>query len=871
MPSHGLRAAGAVRAALFLVALWLTGPGRVLAAQTSESPAALAARAREAATADPSLAIRLAEQALAALPAGDPRAELVARAAMAEAQAAQGDSPAAREAAERWFALANRHGAAVDRAEAAIHLGWFHTRVAEYDRALARFVEALGGDGLAGHPRLRALALHGIGRVHGTRGAPDQAVEPLEEARRIFGELRDADNGAEVTGALGVTAAMRGQLKVAEGYFLEALSTFRRLGLERKELVVIANLAVLRDESGDAAGALRDQRHALGLAQALRSPKDIALARLNIGELEAKLGRPAEAIPHFLESLRLSREQGARQLESWSHENLSTAYERVGDYRRALDHARQFRALRDAMFSDESAARLAEMEARYRAEARDRENARLRTEVELQRAVRRRDTAVRAALIAGFVAAMLLLAALGSRYVVTRRHHRELAERHATISQQKAELEALRDALEARVVERTAELARINADLRQEIAQREVLESEQERLQARFLHAQKMEAVGLMAGGVAHDFNNILTGIGMSCELALQDVPPDHPAGTALREVLDLSQRAAHLTRQLLAFSRKQLLRPEPIHLHALVDHSLRMLRRIIGENIEIRFTPGAAVDAVQADPSQMEQVLVNLAVNARDAMPKGGQLLLETTVERLTEPLTVAAEDPLPAGDYLALRVTDTGTGMDEDTLARIFEPFFTTKPATRGTGLGLSTVYGVVRQHGGTVQVASRLGEGSTFTVLLPLLRADADAGSAEARFRQPEEARTGAGGVTLLLLEDDDSIRELLERVLVMHGCRVFAARTPDDAVALLDEHGASIRLLLSDVVLTDRSGPDFYRDLLAPRFPGIRVLFMSGYADAEVLETSVTRHGYPFIAKPFSPAQVVEAVHAALASS
>jgi CheY-like chemotaxis protein len=273
------------------------------------------------------------------------------------------------------------------------------------------------------------------------------------------------------------------------------------------------------------------------------------------------------------------------------------------------------------------------------------------------------------------------------------------------------------------------------------------------------------------------------------------------------------------------------------------------------------------------ADPGQITQVLLNLAVNARDAMPKGGELFLETAVETLAEPLAVTAEDPLPAGDYIALRVTDTGIGMDEATLARVFEPFFTTKPISRGTGLGLSTVYGVVRQHGGTVRVSSRPGVGTTFTVLLPVLPLLAAPDPAETA--QPSPAPTllqpATGRKALLLLEDDDSIRELLQRVLVREGYEVFAARTPDAAAHLLTAHGTSIDLLVSDVVLTGSSGPEFYRDVVVPRYPDVGVLFMSGYSDTEVLETGVIRHDHAFIAKPFTPSQIVEAVNTALGGS
>ncbi|MDO8834125.1 MAG: tetratricopeptide repeat protein, partial [Vicinamibacterales bacterium] len=635
-----------------------------------------------------------------------------------------GDSPAARDAAQGWYDAARRIGSAADKAAASIHLGWFHTRVAEYDAALARFVEALGPDGLVAHPKLRALALHGRGRVHATRGDPERAVQDLEAARQIFTDLGDRASRAEVIAALGVVSAMREDFTTARAYFQEALATAQALKDRRQELVMLVNLAAVRADLGDSTGALGDFLRTVELARSLNAPSDLALAHINVGETLVKLGQTAEAVPHFLESLRLSREQHARQTESWSHENLSAAYEQLGQFKLALEHARQFRTLHDAMFSEESEARIAELETRYRAESRERENERLRSENALQQASSRRDRAVGVALMAGLAAVSFALIALVGRHRTARRHNRALAERNDVISRQKAELETLRDALEDRVAQRTEQLARANDELRAEIARRQDAEEEQARLQARYLQAQKMEAVGLLAGGVAHDFNNILTGIAMTCELALQDAPPDSPAAITLRDVLAFSHRAAHLTRQLLAYSRKQLLQPTVVHLHALIAHSLLMLTRIIGEDIRIQFTPGAARDNVLADPAQIEQILLNLAVNARDAMPGGGALVMETSVRVVTEPLPLVAGESLAPGEYITLRVGDTGTGMDEETLQRIFDPFFTTKPVNRGTGLGLSTVYGIVRQHRGAIQVSSDVGAGTTFTVLLPLL---------------------------------------------------------------------------------------------------------------------------------------------------
>jgi signal transduction histidine kinase len=713
---------GSIVGSAFVAMLCAAGPASSAAAQP---PSPVAAQAKALAASDPAAAIRLCEQALADLPAsGDPQTELTLRAALAEARAAQGDSPEARDAAQRWYEAAQRLGSAADKAAASIHLGWFHTRVAEYDAALARFVEALGQDGLTAHPRLRALALHGRGRVHGTRGDPDRAVPDLEEARRIFTEIGDEESRAEVTSALGVVSGMRKDFTVARAHFLEALATFRALGDRRQELVLLVNLAVVRDERGDARGALGDFLRTLDLARRLQSKSDLALAHVNVGETLLKLKQPAEAVPHFQESLRLSREQQARQMESWSHENLSTAYEQLGQFKLALDHARQFRTLHDAMFSEDSEARIAELETRYRTEARELENERLRGENALHQARLRRDYAAGVALIAGLAAVSFALVALVGRHRAARRLNRALAERNGVISRQNSELETLRDRLEERVAQRTGELERAYEKLRAEMARRQEVEDEQGRLQARYLQAQKMEAVGLLAGGVAHDFNNILTGIAMTCELALQDAPPDSPSAVTLRDVLAFSHRAAHLTRQLLAYSRKQLLQPTVLHLHALVERSLLMLTRIIGEDIRIQFVPGDGRDTLLADPAQIEQILLNLAVNARDAMPGGGLLVLATTNETFTKPLPLAADESLPAGDYIALRVTDSGTGMDDETLQRIFDPFFTTKPTNRGTGLGLSTVYGVVRQHRGAIHVTSEVGAGTTFTVLLPLL---------------------------------------------------------------------------------------------------------------------------------------------------
>ena len=372
--------------------------------------------------------------------------------------------------------------------------------------------------------------------------------------------------------------------------------------------------------------------------------------------------------------------------------------------------------------------------------------------------------------------------------------------------------------------------------------------TERRALEQRFLQAQKMEAVGRLAGGVAHDFNNLLTAILGYADLLLYGLPTLSPLRPDLEEIRRAADRAGALTRQLLAFSRKQVLEMRVLDLNELVADVDKMLRRLLGEDIDVLTKLGSALGAVRADAGQLEQVIVNLAVNARDAMPEGGKLTIETRNAELDDSY-VREHVPVQPGRYVMLAVSDSGIGMSAETLSHVFEPFFTTKEPGKGTGLGLATVYGIVKQSGGHVWCYSERGAGTTFKVYLPRVDAPLDQISARA-----VSART-QGSETILFVEDDAVLRELIRRQLERHGYTVLEAGTADAAAALAREHVGPIHLLLADVVLPGASGPQLADELLARR-TDLKVLFMSGYTEDAIVHRGVLAPNTAFINKPFS---------------
>jgi two-component system, cell cycle sensor histidine kinase and response regulator CckA len=393
--------------------------------------------------------------------------------------------------------------------------------------------------------------------------------------------------------------------------------------------------------------------------------------------------------------------------------------------------------------------------------------------------------------------------------------------------------------------------------------------SEEARLKREIAQATKMQAVGQLAGGVAHDFNNILTAILGTCDLMLMRHTPGDSDYDDIQQIRSNSNRAANLTRQLLAFSRQQTLRPQVLQLPDVVAEVSHLLTRLLGERIKLDVKHGRGLGAVRADPGQLEQVIVNLAVNARDAMlardPDGGGTLTLHTFAVPAEDVRKMGSDVLPIGDYTALRVTDTGTGIPQHLLGKIFEPFFTTKEVGKGTGLGLSTVYGIVKQSGGFIFAESQVKRGTTFTMYLPVNRAPV--GEAPVKPRAKEKAAELWGSGTILLVEDEAMVRAVAERALTRHGYSVLVAENGEAALEILGREDA-IDLMISDVVMPTMDGPTTVR-AARKMHPKLPILFISGYAE-EQLRKSIDIPNVSFLAKPFSVQQLAETVKDVLAA-
>ncbi len=383
--------------------------------------------------------------------------------------------------------------------------------------------------------------------------------------------------------------------------------------------------------------------------------------------------------------------------------------------------------------------------------------------------------------------------------------------------------------------------------------------TEHKRLEQQLQHAQRMEAVGRLAGGVAHDFNNILTAVRGHSEILLTVLPDDSPFRRHADQIHRAALRAAALTSQLLAFSRKQVLQPRTLDLNAVVVNLTAMLRRLIGEHVELRTTLGERLGSVRADAGQLEQVIVNLVINARDAMPSGGVLGIHT--ENVDVDAGEATRLSVPMGRWIVLSVSDSGVGMDASTRARIFEPFFTTKEAGKGTGLGLSTAYGIVTQSGGQIVVESAVGQGTVFRVFLP--RIDAPS-TASGRF-SVERDDAPRGSETVLLVEDDGDVREFVHDVLSSHGYRVLSAVDGAQALAMIEQHAGRIDLLVTDVIMPRMMGSEVAARVAALR-PSIKVLYISGYPGDAIVKQGVPEH--MFVQKPFSVAALARRVRALL---
>jgi two-component system cell cycle sensor histidine kinase/response regulator CckA len=369
------------------------------------------------------------------------------------------------------------------------------------------------------------------------------------------------------------------------------------------------------------------------------------------------------------------------------------------------------------------------------------------------------------------------------------------------------------------------------------------------RLEADLRQSQKMETIGRLAGGIAHDFNNLLSVIIAYADVAMAELTESSPLYDDIRNIRQAGDRAAALTRQLLAFSRKQLLQPAVIDLNAILREVTPLVRRMIGEQIELIESLAPGLGHVKADPAQIEQVVMNLAANARDAMPEGGRLTIGTANAELDETYTSRRVAVRP-GRYVMLSVTDTGIGMDEQTMSQVFDPFFTTKPAGKGTGLGMATVYGIVKQSGGSIWVYSEPGNGTTFKIYLP-----ETGGPLEGRKPPLDTARRSHAGETVLLVEDEDAVRRIAQRILVGEGYRVLVAASGPEALELAAGNPRAIDLLLTDVVMPQMNGSELAGRISAGN-PGLKVLFMSGYTDDVIVRQGILQPDTQFIGKPFN---------------
>ncbi len=397
----------------------------------------------------------------------------------------------------------------------------------------------------------------------------------------------------------------------------------------------------------------------------------------------------------------------------------------------------------------------------------------------------------------------------------------------------------------------------------QDITERVRAEEEKRQLEAQFLQAQKMESIGRLAGGVAHDFNNILTGL-MGYTRLVRDQLEDDPAlRSDVDEISNLAGRAARLTRQLLAFSRRQTLDSAALDLNELITNSLKMLRRIIGEDVEIEFSPAADLGNVSADPGQIEQVLMNLVVNARDAMPAGGMICIETADASIDEHYLQEHVGARP-GSYVMFSVTDTGCGMEEAVKERLFEPFFTTKEVGRGTGLGLAVVYGIVKQHDGNIWVYSEAGEGTTFKIYLPRVAAKTER---EMSAETPTQDIVPLGTETLLVVEDEPTLQDIETRMLESLGYSVMVASNAQEAERLFAERRDDVDMLVMDIILPDTYGPQLYTRL-AEMKPGLKILYVSGYAYDVIAHRGITTFGAAFLQKPFELGALARKVRAVL---
>jgi len=394
-----------------------------------------------------------------------------------------------------------------------------------------------------------------------------------------------------------------------------------------------------------------------------------------------------------------------------------------------------------------------------------------------------------------------------------------------------------------------------------ELAERRRQECEKERLQTQLLHAQKIESVGRLAGGVAHDFNNLLTTVMGNTSMVIAKLGPESPVAPRLKDIMRAAESAAVLTRQLLAFSRRQVTEPRPLDLNGHIEGIAPLLARMIGEKVRPVLKLVSGVAPIMADPGQLEQIVINLVVNARDAMPEGGTVVIATHREHVNDP-PPAASPIMKPGEYVVLSVSDSGTGIRADDIQHIFDPFFTTKPVGKGTGLGLALVYGSIQQNGGSIAVSSAPGAGTVMTVYFP-----AAGIISRTRAPRPEAPELPQGCESILLVEDDTTMLDFVRLILGSLGYRIHAATDGSAALALASTPGTMIDLLLTDFILPDTTGTTLAAQIIV-HCADLKVLYMSGHAESRIMADGAAESGVHFIAKPFTTQELANKVRAVL---
>jgi signal transduction histidine kinase/CheY-like chemotaxis protein len=391
--------------------------------------------------------------------------------------------------------------------------------------------------------------------------------------------------------------------------------------------------------------------------------------------------------------------------------------------------------------------------------------------------------------------------------------------------------------------------------------ERQQAEAEKEKMELQLRESQKMEALGRLAGGVAHDFNNLLTVIRVGSDMLLEALNRDDSKRQDIEEIIKATERAASLTRQLLTFSRRQVLEPKVLNVNSVISDMDKMLLRLIGEDVQLETILEPKLKSIKADRGSIEQVIMNLVVNARDAMPNGGKITIRTENTILDEKGSAGIAEAKP-GEFVCVSITDTGIGMDKETREHIFEPFFTTKAKGEGTGLGLSTVYGIVKQIGGWINVYSEPGQGATFRIYLPTL-SDSAEGKSELSKETASSPELRGNGERLLLVEDDELIRTATQRLLSETGYTVLSAGSAEEALAIFQREDGDFQLVICDVVLPDKSGVELADQLLALQ-PELRVILSSGYTDEKLRMSAVEEKGYPFLQKPYSTEKLLRSI-------